>query len=599
MTVYLNTAQIKRTATVNIPAGESTLIFEKLSAALYTNSLQVLGKGDFTILSVVKEKSVTEKEVEQLDTDKQAILDQLKALSKQQKEFQDALTILQKEEAFLAKNENIISPHRPGSVEELSRANDYFKTRLKEIFSERVRINDELQKIKESTSILNQQLNDLDKKTIDTRMQAIVKVYSKSASKGTFEIDYLVQGARWYPTYDIRVKNIDDPIDLLFKANITQNTDEDWENVDLTLSTGDPTEGGVKPELSPYILQLNSYRRSRGHVGGYYENRTNQSGAYTGQISGTVYDADYNEPLIGVSIQVKGTTVGTATDINGQFNLTLPAGAKEIVVSYIGYETQSIPIQGNRIDVRMSGNTMLLDEVVVMSGKRGGRSKKKVKSSKNAEYSQTIEYELDQKPTVFEYKIERPYSIPANGKLTTIDIKHFDLSADFEYASVPKLDKDAFLFAGIPNWDEYSLLAGEASLFFEGKFLGKTILETQGIGDTLNISLGRDKNIVLERTKVKDYNKKQFLGTKKTISKAWEIVVQNNKKQAIEIKIEDQIPISKNSEIEVSHEELSGGKLDEDTGIVTWKIKLEPKEKKKLLLKYSAKMPKKYSVRLE
>src|SRR5690606_22607317 len=83
-------------------------------------------------------------------------------------------------------------------------------------------------------------------------------------------------------------------------------------------------------------------------------------------ISGTVTDQD-GEPLIGVNIQVKGTGKGTSTDFEGQFTLEDIDENATLVVSYIGYQTQEIPVSGNaNIQITMVSDSQLLDEVVVV-----------------------------------------------------------------------------------------------------------------------------------------------------------------------------------------------------------------------------------------
>lgn len=81
-------------------------------------------------------------------------------------------------------------------------------------------------------------------------------------------------------------------------------------------------------------------------------------------ITGVV--SDDMGPLIGVNVLVKGTSNGCITDLDGNFTLTTTEANPVIVFSYIGYTTQEIPVKGNApINVMMSGDTQLLDEVVV------------------------------------------------------------------------------------------------------------------------------------------------------------------------------------------------------------------------------------------
>lgn len=91
-----------------------------------------------------------------------------------------------------------------------------------------------------------------------------------------------------------------------------------------------------------------------------------QAVTQTKTMKGTIID-ETGEPLIGVSIVVKGTTVGTITDFDGNFSIDLPAGKKELVISYIGYKNQTVVVSGNApLNIKMESDTKALDEVVVI-----------------------------------------------------------------------------------------------------------------------------------------------------------------------------------------------------------------------------------------
>ena len=72
----------------------------------------------------------------------------------------------------------------------------------------------------------------------------------------------------------------------------------------------------------------------------------------------------------------------------------------------------------------------------------------------------------------------------------------------------------------------------------------------------------------------------------------WRITVKNTRNEGVSLTLKDQIPVSQNSAITVTTEELSGGNLDKEKGIVTWLINLQPNEQKELVLQYRVKYPK-------
>ena len=84
-------------------------------------------------------------------------------------------------------------------------------------------------------------------------------------------------------------------------------------------------------------------------------------------VTGTVTDGALNEPAIGASIIVVGTTTGTVTDMDGQFSLDVPDGKFILQVSMVGYKTQVINIKGKTsVSVTLQEDSQLMEEVVVV-----------------------------------------------------------------------------------------------------------------------------------------------------------------------------------------------------------------------------------------
>jgi uncharacterized protein (TIGR02231 family) len=194
--------------------------------------------------------------------------------------------------------------------------------------------------------------------------------------------------------------------------------------------------------------------------------------------------------------------------------------------------------------------------------------------------------------TTTSFEIAIPYTVPSDNKEYIVEVQNFSNDAQYRYYCAPKLDKDAFLIARLQGWDQYNLLSGEANIFYEGMFVGKSLIDVAETSDTLELSLGRDKNVVVTREKLKEFSERRILGSSKKETHAFDIVVRNKKKQGVEIVIEDQIPVSKNKELEVEVIDKSNAYHIAETGRMIWKLKLEPNETRKLKFAYSLKYPK-------
>jgi len=506
VTVFLNGAQLTRTGSINIGTGTTEIVFDDLSQSIVASSIQANGKGEFTILSVVHQMNYLKNQVK---TKEQINLEDSLEKHQQQLEYYKGLqSVYVQEGNMIVANQSLGGANVGVKVQDIKDAADFFRTRLSEIKMKQIEIAAQIKKLNEKIGKINNQLTVLNAKMNVPSSEVIVTVSAKSPLLATVSINYMVTAAGWVPQYDLRAIDINNPISLNYKANVYQSSGEDWKNVKLTLSTGNPSQSGNKPNLNPWYLSFYAPYGNRREYNPYNEQR----------------------PAAAKSETAK------------------EAALEEVTVSDIAFTT--------------------------------------------ADFTNVVENQ-----TSVEFEISIPYTIISDNKHHAVDIQTYSLPAYYEYYAAPKLDRDAFLLAKVTGWDQYNLLSGDINLFYEGTYVGKSYLETRTAKDTLDISLGRDKNIAITRIKLKDFNSTAFIGLNRKETVAWEINVRNKKKQDINIVIEDQFPISTEKDIEVERLEMTGGKYNEDTGIVTWKLTIKPNEAvKNLIMKYTVKYPKNKTV---
>ena len=508
VTVFLNGAQVSRTATVQVPKGTIDLVFHDVSTAVNPQSIQVTSDFAVTVLAVnhqinyIEEQSKRE-EITKLDTQLKGLTDKLN--------FEKAmLQVFQQEENMLIKNQAIGGNNVLLKALDLKEAMDFQRARMTEVKNKQLEINQRITNYNLDITKIQQQLGELNTHNSKASGEIVVTIMAKEAGTGKMGLSYVVNNAGWYPSYDLRVTDISKPMYLKYKANVFQNSGEEWKDVKLTLSSGNPKENGTKPTL--YVWNL-----------------------------------DYI-PKTGPNLE-------------------------EVVV--VGYgAVKKAEVQGER-SMRVMGNAPLrevasIPRAVVTEGQ-----------------------------TAFQFEIEQPYNIPSDGKQHTVDVQENTINASYEYFCIPQKDKDVFLTARITGWEELNLLTGEANLYYEGTYLGKATLDTRETKDTLEISLGRDKNIVVNRTKLKEFSKNQVFGSSKTDERSWEITIRNKKQQPINITLEDQFPTSTNKDITVERGNYKEGSLDETTNKITWRLKIDPAKEKKIGFNYSVKSPKSLPLTLE
>lgn len=201
-----------------------------------------------------------------------------------------------------------------------------------------------------------------------------------------------------------------------------------------------------------------------------------------------------------------------------------------------------------------------------------------------------VEIEISELSAEFEIKI--PYTFPSDSKPYIVDVTEYKLPATFQHFSAPKLDRDAFLLARITGWEDLDLVEGPANVYYGGTFVGQSYIYTRSADDTLDLSLGRDNKVLVTRSKVKEFNSKKYIGNTTKETFAYEMMVKNNRKTPIQIEVEDQLPVSTQSDVTVDAIETTKAEYDAKTGKLVWKYNLQPGEVKKIELSFSVKYPK-------
>lgn len=638
--VFLSGAEVTRTAKASLPIGTSTLVFTDLSEEADPGNIQVNGQGAFTILSVTHRLNYVEEQQDRKEVkDLEAKIDATGADIARE---QALLGVLIKEEERLAKND-VIGGNQGASLEQLRATNDYMQERLETIALGQLTKQARIKELNEALVELRRQLAQVKGKKPAPTSEVVVEVTCTAAVEAKFTLKYQVRSAGWSPSYDIRVSDITQPLQLSYKALVYQNTGEEWKDVTLSLSSGDPNKGALMPLLSTWLLDFGARTRpvapqlQHSYKPGIHD------------VRGIVRDEKTGEPLPFVNVQLvdaNGNMInGTTTNFDGYYAIAIPETGHELRFSYIGYKTQGTPVFAGTINQTLSPDQNELQEVVIkeqranvsrlspvdiqripaISGSsdglyRGSRSEEAYYSidgvnvatgGASANYgavsggllnytaSTSVAENVIARATNFEFAIKVPYTIPSDGQNHHVGVQEPQLPASYRYYCTPKLDLDAFLFAKVTGWEALNLLPGPMHIYFEGTYVGESELDLSAAGDTLDLSLGRDKGVAVQRTKRKDFSQKQTVGSKRTDSISWELAVRNNKAQAVQLIVTDQFPVAARSEIEVELVESSAARVDKAKGFLSWKKTIEPRTNAQWVFTYSVKYPKEGVVWLE
>ena len=503
-TVYFNAAELQQTTSVNLPVGTSEIVIKNVADYLNENTVQIGAPNSVTVLSVqFTQNYISEYEIDESNPAIKKVRDSIIIVNKEIAKIQIEKVSNSKTVDLLDKNQMVAGVNTGLNIAELMKLVDFYKAKRSEL-------NNTITLLQERETKWTIQLQNLNKKLeINTQKEdkssdgkLILQVMNEVAGNVNFDINYITNNANWKPFYDLRADSVKDPINMMYKAQVTQNTGIDWKKVKLTLSSGNPNQNNQAPILGSWFLRYG-------------------------------YQDDYR---------------------NG--------------------DVLSNKLQGRADSVK-------LEQVVVT-----GYAMKKDKEVRSINATD-VETQLN-----VSFDIDIPYDILSNGKAHSVALKEIKLPATYKYYAAPRVDKEAFLLAEINDYSKYNLLPGEANIIFEGLYVGKTTINPNQTTDTLNLSMGRDKKISIKREKVVDKSGTKFLSSYKEQTFTYDLTIRNNKKEDIEMLLKDQYPLSSDKEITIELLEDGKAKVNTETGILTWELKLAPNETKKIRISYKVKYPK-------
>jgi uncharacterized protein (TIGR02231 family) len=507
VTVFPDRAQVDHETSVSLMPGKSILKLTGLSPYIDAQSIQVKGYGDFTILSVNQQNNYLQNLEDSPEV--KSIRSQIETLQTRVEDETAALKSLQDKEDFLIANRAILIKETTFTLEQLKNVMDLYTNNMDQITITRLKKDRLIKDYNKQIAALQKQVSDkLGKQQLPSG-EILVSVSSEKQVAGKITFSYVVSNAGWYPSYDIRVDDIKNPVAIFYKANVFQNSGVEWKDVKLSFSNATPWVTGDIPVMYPWFI-------------------------------------DYYNPA---PVRIRG--MGKAAQRNEAPKMKEMADAVYAVAEEKVMEAAPVPVQ------KQVGETTITFDISI------------------------------------------PYTIQSDGKIQTVEIQRVTAPADYKYVVLPKLSPHAYLTANLTDWAKLSLQSGEATLYFENSFVGKSTLDVNQLKDTLAISLGTDNSILVKREKRKDFTNRKVIGVNKTDIFSFLITVRNNKTNPVKITLNDQIPVSSNSGVNVDPVELSEGKLDQLTGEIKWDLEIKSQETKQIVLTYSVKYPKDKTVILE
>lgn len=513
VTVFMQNAQLFKQAYVSIPKGTSVLVFNDVSPHIHKRSIQASGKGAFTITHTqYRYQMETPKEVNDQASPKilkrvKVLQDSLHLSQLRINRNKELLQAVDKESRLVLNHPLMNGKANSDSLELLKGTAAFLRSEYDELAQIRYQLSINAKQLSDHHNTLRSELNDLNAVIQNKKIrpankyhhQVIVTVSSKKAQSAILYLNYLTGQAGWNPQYDLKATDHQSDITLVYKAQVYQNTGEDWNQVKIKVSNANPNQGNTKPTLPVWFVNFHRF---------VSQNRAKK--------------ALYLESNVA---------------------------------------------------------TMAVDKDAVTESEEE-------KADLIEKYTRKV-----QNFSSVEFDISLPMNVASGGKRHYMNLRSEKVSTQFRLYLVPKLEKDAFVVARLTGWESLDLLTGQANIYYGNTFIGQTVVDPSILEDTLEVSMGRDRSVYVERKRTASEVKKKLLDNSKEYSAEYEIVIKNKNEGDINLVIEDHIPVSQNDKITISSS-YGVGTFNKSSGLLSWDIVLGSRAKKTISYGYVVKYPK-------
>lgn len=601
VSLFVQGAQVTREADITVEPGTWQYMFEKLSPYIDDNSVQIAGTQGVTLLNVFKQMDYLNTATEKKESHVQDSIDKIIyeiAVCK------NKIYASEQEIKLITKNNKVVQDKSNDGVSQLEELEEYYNKKLPPLYDEILRQTLVIKSLNLRIEKFNKQRSTESNSSAYGSKQIIAVIKSDTKKKIKISLTYYVSQCGWTPIYDVVFEEVNKPLKLVYKASAWQSTLEDWTNVPLKITTGNPNMSGMKPVL---------YKNQAGIAGAVVIDEISQplyayaqgsaSAPVTAYAQGidtkNLEENEAKEQAVGRirKAEDKKSQYDSDGDVDDRENANGRSKNKRRTEAAYSESANSadMTISSNQTynttpqtynwnfaggpgtvgGIRSSGNEILVDGMRV-----GGYTAYNLNASSSSN------------PLRIEFTTDKNYTFKTGEPAQLIALRNYEITPEYKLITVPKLEKAVFLTAVFEPKEEIAQLTASANIYTAGDFVGTSYLQVNEY-DTLEVSLGRDKSMIVDRKKLKDFSKRSFSGNTKIDESIYEISIRNIKNTDVKVTVEDQIPLSNTSDIKVELTDQGNAVYDENTGKLSWKVDLKAGESAKLKFTYKISYPKK------
>jgi uncharacterized protein (TIGR02231 family) len=535
VTVYRGQALVTRAVNVDLPPEASELIVENLPAQVVPESIYAQASDAVKVLSVrYRERPVmedTREEVKQLDTQIEDVKHKLKYAESELAHFNQQWQMFEKLKDFTVTAAQSDLNRGLLTFEPLQNLATFIEQKGLEYHKHKLELEDQIAQLKKEQELFERKRNELTAGRSRTEREAVLFINANGARKVAIEMSYLVNGANWLQQYNLRANPKKSNCLIEYNAVVNQTSGEDWNSVVISLSTAEPTMVAAAPTLTPMLVALSLPAQQQAEPG-------QQAVAWENEVK--QYRKSRKE--YGQKGPVANEELNVLALRNQAFAYNVIADRRQLV------EFQQKIAEISRIE------------------------------------GISATYDLPGKLT-----------LPSRSDQQLVTIAAITAKADFTLIATPLLTDYVYLQADVLNDSDTVLLPGQASMFRDGGFVGKSQLSPVTIGEKFTAGFGIDSQVQV--THELEDKQTRIQGGNRIDTYQYRIAISNYKNAAVELRLLDRLPYTDDASVKIelakAEPQLSQDaeylRISRKKGILRWDLKLSPNtvDEKATIVKYS------------
>jgi hypothetical protein len=461
-----------------------------------------------------------------------------------------------------------------------------------------------------------------------SRPRVVAEVEMEGAGTASLTLVYRTWDARWVPSYDVRLFTGSDEMELGLNALVWQQTEEDWDGVELKLSTAIPGRSAALPEVMAWFIEetppppppppiqmapMEAERATRGRRSASRSAKADAAPAsvamepYPEESLAADYDYDYaygDEMDDGIAYDqpIARAPEQALYDIRSRMDgRQAPTGS--LTEALRGEASARAYLQDRSWPLLDTANRQIL----ATGG--GGTFEAYAGQALLPQPAQSTQYESSvatwgpYAPASnamgfdFAFEVEGDATVPSDGQVHKVPLVSTTLPSRIEYVIVPVLEEAAFVQAVVDNGSPYPMLAGMSNVFLDGGYLGRLPTHTVAPGEPLELALGIDRSVKVERRQEQLSDKSGLFGNHKVRVYQITVELESYRDRPVDVRLFDRVPYTYDEDIKLTVGERSREPHeDHGTGMLEWHLELPAGAREQLVFSYTLKHHKHYRV---